>query len=122
MHPFKVSADKRSQINFIDYPDRAVPEHHRVLVYYIVSFCGTHDNNPLLGTKPEIGGADHVTHIFDEKNIDIIERQMFNRMFNQAGIKVTFFTGICIESRDPKGHNTPEIIITVDITGNGSCF
>ncbi|MCK7475091.1 MAG: signal recognition particle subunit SRP19/SEC65 family protein [Rhodopseudomonas palustris] len=120
-HPVEVCPDKRGEINLVDYPDRAVPEHHRVLVYHIISFRGTHNNNPLFCPEAEIGRADHIAHILDKEDINIIERQVVDRVFYQVGIKMTFLAGICIERRDTQRHNPLEIIVPIHIAGNCTC-
>jgi len=89
-----------------------------VLVHHIVTLSRANDNNPDFCSEQKIGGADHVTHVFDEKDIDQVKREMFGSMFHEVSIKMALFASIGVLNRDSKSFDPFIVIISEYITCN----
>ena len=118
LHTIEIGSDERSKVNLVDDTDITTPEHHRVFVHHIVTFSRADKNNPDFCSEQEIGGTYHVSHVFDEKDINAGKREMFGSMFHQVGIKVTLFAGIGVFNGDAQCFDPLVVIISEYIPCN----
>ena len=78
------------------------------------------DHDPLLRAEPEIGRADHVAHVLDKEDIDLVQREVLDRVLHKVGIEVAFLAGVRVVGRDAGRYDPPEIVVAVHVPGNGA--
>ncbi len=120
--PLGINPHERRQIHLVYGHHIRLGEHLGVFSDHIVALGHGDHHQVQIRSQGEVRGTHEVSHVFDEKDVHLIEGKVLQGVAHLVGIQVALVAGVDLQGWEPRGPEALVIVVAGHIASDGPYF